>query len=437
MNEFTGYIKNKVKELEKNIIACRRDLHKHAEPGWTEFRTAALAMKRMEELGYTLTTGEKAVKKEVMMGVPSAEKLKAEQQRAIEQGADPKYVKLMDGGLTGFWADMTFTDAHPRMAYRTDMDSNDVTESTDNNHRPNKEGFSSINAGAMHACGHDAHVSVALALAEIVAGMKDKLKGSIRFIFQPAEEGLRGAGPMVAAGAVKDVDAILGMHIGFQADKEGVLICGAKGFLASTKWDVNFTGLAAHAGAAPQEGKNALLAASVAALNLHAISRHGDGITRINVGKLVAGEGRNVVPPHALLVMETRGVTSELNDYMVKESGRIIKAAADMWDCQYDIKVMGGTQSGESSPEMIELVAQAAENVPFYTNVVKIKDFGAGEDFAHMMSEVQKNGGIGTFIQVGINRTAGHHNNRFDFDEKALTPAVELAAYSVAKILGK
>lgn len=437
MSSLTQYIQSKVKELQASAIACRRDLHKHAEPGWLEFRTAALAMQKLEALGYKLTIGEKAIKKDVMMGVPSPEKLKSEQQRAIEQGADPKYVKLMDGGLTGFWADMTFTEEHPRMAYRTDMDSNDVTESQTPEHRPAKEGFASVNAGAMHACGHDAHVSVALALAELVAGMKEQLKGSIRFIFQPAEEGLRGAGPMVAAGAVNDVDYILAMHIGFQAEKEGMLVCGAKGFLASTKWDVTFTGKAAHAGAAPQEGKNALLAASVAALNLHAISRHSDGVTRINVGKLVAGEGRNVLPPNALLVMETRGVTSELNDYMVKESGRIVKAAAEMWDCEHSIEVMGGTQSGESSPEMIELVVEAAQNVPFYTDIIKIKDFGAGEDFAHMMTEVQKNGGIGTFIQVGINRTAGHHNNSFDFDEKALSPAIELAAHTVTRILGK
>lgn len=431
------FIKEKVKEIEPQLIARRRDLHKHPEPGWTEFRTAAIAMKRMKELGYTITYGVNAVKKEEMMGVPSKEVLEKEQKRAIEQGADPEFVKLMDGGLTGFWADMKFTDDHPRLAFRFDMDSNDANESTDLNHRPTKEGFASVNPGAMHACGHDGHVSIGLAVAEIVAGMKDKLKGSVRFVFQPAEEGLRGAGPMVAAGAVKDVDYIIGMHIGFQAAKKGMLICGAKGFLASTKWDVTFTGLAAHAGAAPQEGKNALLAASVAAINLHAISRHSDGVTRINVGKLIAGEGRNVLPPNALLVMETRGVTSELNEYMVKESGRIVKAAAEMWDCEYSIEVMGGTKSGESSPEMIEIVKEAAKEVPFYTDITDMKDFGAGEDYAHMMTEVQQHGGIGTFIQVGIDRTAGHHNNKFDFGEEALAPAVQLAATSAYKILGK
>ncbi len=432
-----NYIKNKVKELEQEIIKRRRDLHRHPEAGWTEFRTSALAQKKMKELGYTLTTGEKAVSKKEMMGVPTAEELKKHQERAIAQGADPETVKAMEGGLTGFWADMKFSEDGPRLAFRFDMDSNDVTESKDPGHRPVKEGFASVNDGAMHACGHDAHVSIGLAAAQIIAGMKDKLKGSVRFIFQPAEEGLRGAGPMVAAGAVDGVDYIVGMHVGFQAAHKGELICGADGFLASTKWDVRFKGLAAHAGAYPQEGKNALLAACAAAVNLHAISRHSEGATRINVGKLTAGEGRNVIPSEALIVMETRGITSELNDYMVSESGRIIKAAAEMYGCEYSIEVTGGTKSGKSSREMIKLVAEAAGEIPYYTDITELKDFGAGEDYAHMMSAVQEQGGIGTYIQTGIDRTAGHHNNKFDFDETGLAPAAELAAITALKILGK
>lgn len=422
------YIHEKAKELESVTIERRRDFHKHPEPAWTEFRTASLAIQKMKELGYAITMADKAVAKSAMMGVPSAEHLVKEQQRAIAQGGVKEYIDQMTGGLTGFWADLDFGTPGPKFAFRFDMDANDVTECHEANHRPAKEGFDSVNDGAMHACGHDAHTAIGLGLAEIIAGMKDKLKGSIRFIFQPGEEGLRGAGPMVEAGAVNDVDIILGMHIGFQAEKSGKIVCGAKGFLASTKWDVTFKGLAAHAGAFPQEGKNALLAASVAALNLHAISRHSDGVTRINVGKIVAGEGRNVIPSSALLVMETRGVTSELNDYMVKESGRIVKAAADMWDCEHSIEVMGGTKSGESSQEMIDQVMAVAKEIPFYTDIEGMKDFGAGEDYAHMMSAVQQNGGIGTYVQVGINRQAGHHNNRFDFDESALEPALELAA---------
>ncbi|GAB7141100.1 M20 family metallo-hydrolase [Deferribacterales bacterium RsTz2092] len=429
------YISNKANELKKSIIGWRRDLHKHPEPGWTEFRTAANAIKRLKELGYTIKMGTDVIAKNFMMGLPKPAQLEEAQARAISQGADEQLVKAMTGGLTGFTAEMKFSDDSTKFGLRFDMDSNDLTECNEFTHRPVKEGFASINTGATHACGHDAHVAVGVHTAEIVAGMKDKLKGTVRFIFQPAEEGLRGAGPMVAAGVTKDLNYILGMHVSFQANANGKLVCGGKGFLASTKWDVTFKGQSAHAGAAPQDGHNALLAAAAATLNMHAISRHSGGVTRINVGKMIAGEGRNVVPPNALLVMETRGETSELNSYMVKESERIVKAAADMYACTHSIEVTGGSESGQSDEKMIDIVEKAAKEIPYYTDITRLANFGAGEDYATMMSSVQEAGGIGTYVQVGIDRTAGHHDAKFDINEDGLVPATELMARSVYNVL--
>ncbi len=428
-------LRTAIQNMEKTIIACRRDLHKFPEAGWTEFRTTALAIQRMQELGYTITCGEKCLNKAFMMGVPSAEELKKHEQRALQQGADPQIISQMQG-LTGFWADLKCSDDPITVAVRFDMDANDVQESAEAAHRPKAENFASVNDGVMHACGHDGHVAIGLAVAEIMASMKNSLKGTLRFIFQPGEEGCRGAQPMVEAGAMEGVDYALGLHVSFQAAKNGQLICGTVGFLATTKWDVSFTGKQAHAGAAPQEGKNALLAAAVCALNLHAISRHGDGITRINVGKLIAGQGRNVLPPNGLLLMETRGATSELNEYMTERSERIIKAAADMYECQYSITAVGSAQSGESDAELIAMVAEQAKSIPFYTDIVESKNFGACEDFTHMMRAVQKQGGKSTYVQVGIDRTAGHHNDKFDIDESGLAPAVELVCKCVLKLLG-
>ncbi|MCC8193227.1 MAG: amidohydrolase [Deltaproteobacteria bacterium] len=431
-------IHEKVEALAPFIYLMRRDLHKHAEAAWTEFRTASIVAKRLKELGYTVTMGKDAVSKKDMMGVPSPETLQKHQERAIEQGADPSLVALMDGGLTGMWADMECGGGPgPKFALRFDLDSNDAVECELPEHKPFKEGFSSVNRGAMHACGHDGHVAVGLAVAEILAGMKDRLKGSIRLIFQPAEEGVRGAGPMVAAGCCKDVDLIVGAHIGFQAAKKGDIVCGARGFLATTKWDVRINGKSAHAGAAPQEGRNALLAACAATTNLHAIARHGEGTTRITVGRLEGGQGRNVIPPNAFMALETRGMTSELDDYMTAEAARIIKAAVEMWGCTYAVEVMGGTKSGESSPEMIAVVKKLAETMPAFTNIMEEKDFGASEDYSHMMTVVQQNGGLGTYIQVGTNRTAGHHNDHFDFEEDDLLHMAEILVRLVDAYLAK
>jgi aminobenzoyl-glutamate utilization protein A len=432
-----AHIRRKTGELEKSVIECRRDLHKYPETGWTEFRTASTAIKKLASLGYVIKMGEQTNRLGDMRGVPDRETLAACRERAVSQGGDGGIIAAMADGLTGFTAEMTFGGAGPKVGFRIDMDANDITEAGDASHRPFREGFSSVNRGAMHACGHDAHVAVGIGVAEVIASLKDRLQGSLRLIFQPAEEGVRGAKAMVGAGVTRGIDFLLGSHISFQASRSGMLICGAKGFLASTKWDVTFTGESAHAGAAPQNGRNALLAACAASLNLHAIARHADGATRINVGKLSAGEGRNIIPAKAFLVMETRGLTTELDEYMTGEAGRIIEAAAKMYGCSYDVDVAGASISGESDAEMADMVAEAAKSIPFYNEVVGMREFGGGEDFSYMLKDVQEQGGRGTYIQVGADRTAGHHNERFDIDEAGLAPAVELLSKSIAGLLTK
>lgn len=430
-------ILKKTQDLLPEMIAVRRKLHKFPETGWLEFGAASMVIKRLQELGYAVTMGEKAVKKEAMMGVPSPEVLKMAQDRAIANGADPELVKKMDGGLTGLWGDMKCGGDGPCFALRFDMDANDIVESRDSKHKPAREGYASEYEGAMHACGHDTHVAMGLAVAEILAGMKDSLKGSIRMIFQPGEEGSRGAGPMVAAGCLDGVDLALGIHIGAQADKPGKIQCGARKFLATDKWDVFFKGRAAHAGSHPQEGKNAVLAACAATLNLHAIARHGDGATRITVGKIAGGQGRNVIPPNASLVMETRGSSTELNEYMAKEARRIIEAAAAMWDCEVEIKVMGAAPSGESSQEMTDKAVDIARSLPEFTDIRGIEDFAGTEDFAHMMTSLQKQGGKATYIQFGTTLSAGHHNEFFDVDESSMVNGVRMVCLMVLDYLGK
>ena len=314
------------------LAAWRRDFHAHPEAGWTEFRTAALIIRRLHGLGYAIRMGEAACAPGRRMGVPSPAVLEAARERALGHGADAGLVAGMGDGYTGFWADLDCGPG-PVTAFRFDMDCNEVVECAEGSHRPAREGFASRWPGLMHACGHDGHAAVGLGLAEVLVSIRRRLRGRIRLIFQPAEEGARGALPMAEAGAVDGVDALFGFHIGFKAEGPGILICGTQGFLATTKRDVFFSGVPAHAGAAPEEGKDALLAACSAVVSLHAISRNGKGGTRIAVGRLEGGEARNVIPASARLFMETRGETTELDAYMVAESERILRASADLWGC--------------------------------------------------------------------------------------------------------
>ena len=428
-------IKTAVKDMQGKMVSCRRDIHKHPEPGWTEFRTASLVADRLYELGYELKLGESAIDRKMMMGVPSADKLEEEMKRAEKEGAKKKWLTQMTGGLTGIVAAKKFSEDGPVVAMRFDMDSNDVQESEASNHFPRQEGFCSLHDQAMHACGHDGHTTVGLAVAEILAVQQDKLKGTIKLIFQPAEEGVRGAKAMVENGDVDDVDYMLGAHFGFQMKKTGTIDCNVTGFLATSKYDIHFVGRPAHAGAAPEQGKNALLAAASAALNLHAIPRHSQGASRINVGKLIAGSGRNIIADKAFMAIETRGGTSEINAFMEQEALRIIRAAAAMYDVKVQIEKTGGAVGGSNSPKLAAFLETKARELNIFTAIAGKCDFGASEDFSYFMQRVQNHGGQAAYMMIGADLAAGHHDSAFDFDEQAMGYAANMLAYSVVSLL--
>lgn len=432
-------LKNKIlnfsDEEQDAMIRCRRDLHKYPEPGWTEFRTASKVAETLSELGYEVKTGADTIRQDAMMGVPSAEQLAKEQKRAITEGADPAWVEKMAGGRTGVLGIMHFSADGPVVAVRFDMDSNNVTETAEPEHCANREGFASCHAGAMHACGHDGHTTVGLALAKLLASLKGQLRGTIKLCFQPAEEGVRGARAMVESGIVDDVDYMLGAHFGFKMGKTGTVACNVTGFLATSKFDAHFQGVPAHAGAAPEQGKNALLASACAALNLHAISRHSAGASRINVGRLDAGSGRNVVGDRALLCMETRGATSEINHFMEKEAERILRAAAMMYDVDVKIEKVGGAAGGSNSTELAAFLKKEADSLGIFDRVVGECPFGASEDFSYFMERVQSHGGQAAYMMIGADLAAGHHDSHFDFDERALGYSLKLMGCSVCRLL--
>lgn len=140
------------------------------------------------------------------------------------------------------------------------MDCVDVQEALEAGHRPFDEGWASTNPGHMHSCGHDGHTTMGIGLCSWLVENKDKLCGTIKVLFQPAEEGVRGARPVAESGVLDDADYFFGNHLGFNLPT-GTISPEPGLFLASTKLDAEFVGLAAHSGADPHKGKNALLAA--------------------------------------------------------------------------------------------------------------------------------------------------------------------------------
>ena len=426
----------KANAVTPEMVAVRRDFHKFAETGWLEMRTSSIIARKLTELGFEVLVGEDVCKREERMGLPSEEVLKKEYERAVEQGADREFVKATKGGFTGVIGILRCGEG-PTVAMRFDIDALGVIEAMEDTHRPAKEGFASVNSGSMHACGHDGHGASGLGVAAVLMEIKEHLHGTIKLIFQPGEEGLRGAKSIVANGHLDDVDYLFGCHTTDLLSDDADITPGSYGSLASYKYDVTFRGLAAHAGGSPHLGKNALLAAACAVTNLYAIPRHADGATRINVGKLIGGSGRNVIADEAFMELEVRGDTTDINEYVSDYALRVLESAAKMHDCTVDVKLMGAAQSLNSDLPLCEHISKVcSEHLDMKVSENLTVKLGGSEDFSYMINKVQSNGGQGSFVRVRSKLADKAHKRTFDFDESYLTKTVKVLcgmAYDILK----
>ena len=429
---------------ESQLIHDRRDFHKHAESGWTEFRTASLIAQRLTGLGFEVLSGKDVCSPEDRMGLPPDDVLESRWVRASNEGADPAFLDLMRGGFTGVVGTLSHGTG-PTIGLRFDIDALDLIESNDPSHRPAATGFASIHENVCHACGHDGHTAIGLGIASLLSKLRDEIRGTIKLIFQPAEEGVQGARSMVAAGVVDNVDFLLGHHL-ITGCAVGEIFPGMGGYAATKKFDVSFHGAPAHAGGSPEGGHNALLAAANAVLNLYALPRHADGFTRVNVGKLVAGSGRNVIPAESSLVAEVRGETTELCDVMYDRAMIVIESAAAMNGCTSTVRAMGGAGTAHSDAALAQRVQAIATQLPDIA-FLKMEKMGGSEDFTEMMNRVQENGGLATNIGIGADFSGTHygdsergrvlpaHTGVYDIDEKSLVLAAQVLSMIVFDLM--
>ena len=414
------------------LINIRRQLHQNPEEGWSEFTTTAFLVTTLRGYGYDVLTGRKVVAPEACLGREESV-VKAGLERARRNGVSEELLSEMEE-LTGCVAVLDTGRPGPTLAIRFDIDCVPVTECTDDTHVPAKEGFISKNPGFMHACGHDAHMSMGLAVAHWVMDNKDKLSGKIKILFQPAEEGVRGAAGMAASGILDDCDYFLGSHVAMSA-KSGEIATNLYGYLCTTKLDVTFHGKPAHAGACPQEGRNALTAAANATVQMMGISRHSGGMTRINIGQLIAGEGRNVIPSKAVMKLEVRGETGEINQYMVDQVTNICKGIAMSFGVTYEMRKMGEAVDLTADQELVDILNAAGRATPGITVVDKALNFGGSEDATILARRVQAHGGKAAFFLWGSDRPSGHHTSTFDIKESDLDPALEVWTHIIPSIL--
>lgn len=400
------------------MVQMRRSIHQKPETGWTEFRTTALIVRRLKELGFNVLQGTAIINPDFVMGRYDAE-VKLGISRALEAGISQKEIDATDGytGAVGIWETGR---PGPVTALRFDIDALYVPETQCSDHLPRQLGFASEYDGVMHACGHDCHAAIGLSLAHWIVDHADTLCGTIKLLFQPAEEGTRGARAMAESGIVDDVDILFASHIGC-TPKLGFVTVTSPGYNATIKFDVSFTGKPAHSVANPQDGRNALMGACHTAVMVGSLPRHGAGLTTVSCGKIVAGEMRNVVPVHANMQMEVRGATDELCQYMFEQVERCVKANAEAFDLQYEVKKVGEALTMHPDEDLAQLIELCAAEVVGADHVDYYSERGGSEDVTILMKRVQAHGGKAAHFYYGADHN-GQHRSDFDPDDVKSMP---------------
>ncbi|MFC7203706.1 amidohydrolase [Haloferax namakaokahaiae] len=417
-----------------DLIAFRRDLHEHPEPAWREFYTTARIVSELETRDLDgLYVGPEIMDTDERMAVPDDAEIETWFERAREAGAREDVLDQLKGGYTGALAVVERGEG-PTIALRVDIDALPITESDEDDHLPTSEGFRSQNEGFMHACGHDAHATIGLGILDAV--IASDFSGTFKVFFQPSEEQVAGGKAVAESGHLDDVDYLLALHVGLD-HPTGEIVCGVDGFLAVSHFLAEFTGAPAHAGAKPEEGKNANLAAAAAIQNLYGISRHSDGATRVNVGLMGGGTATNIIAEESFIEGEVRGATTELMQYMEERAHTVIESAAAMYDCDVEISVEGKAPSARSDDLLMDIVGEVSEGVEGVTSILRSDELGGSEDATYLMNRVQEQGGLAAYVGVGTDHPGGHHTRTFDVDEETIRIAIDVMAGSIEQLAAK
>ena len=406
-----------MKEFTEQMIADRRFLHAHPEEGWCEFETTWYIVNRLQELGLEWKAGIDVIEPTAVMG-RNAELVEKAQKRALEHGVPTDFLESL-GGYTGAMAILNTGRPGPVTAIRVDIDSLPIEESTDPAHEANVGHYRSVYPGFSHACGHDGHTAVGLAAARWLAENRDKLCGTVKILFQPAEEGVRGAAAMAAKGIVDDVDWFAGAHIGCSA-RLGQVGVSHFGYLATTKFDLRYHGLAAAAGS-PEKGRSALMCGAATCMSLGALPGHSEGITRVQIGRFESGTGRNIIAENAFLQLEVRGESTEINDYMAANVEMTVKGLAAAYGVDYELTRMGEAVTYRGDEEAVTIVKEAAAKVPGVESVVDMNAKVGSEDCTMLIRRVQEHGGKAVFFYYGCNHP-GHHRGDFCIQDETSLP---------------
>jgi len=406
------------RDLMLELSETRRRFHRTPELSWTEYLTTAQLCEELEALGYTVQWGG-ALYREPPGNPPDSDTDRAAWERAERVlGAGNRYLPGMRGNRTGLVATMEGVGPGRVYGLRFDIDALPINESPEMGHRPATEGFASEHAGIMHACGHDGHLTIGLGLARRLAASRDRWKGRVHLFFQPAEEVAGGGAVFAGLPQLAEVERFLTLHLGI-LDRYRIVFDAT--WIAARIYDVVFRGRASHAGNAPQDGRNALLAACQAVQGLYALPRHSGGMSRVNVGRFRSDNAQNVIADEVRLRYEVRGADNVICDFMADAAEQVLDGAARMNGVAWERSVFAEFSSYPNSRDLAESVAANALALGLPEALLQDSFLvSASEDAGFLIQKVREQGGQATHLILGSPVGGGHHSPTFDFDEELL-----------------
>ena len=377
-------LKEKIEEMKEWLVDIRRTIHRHPELGFEEVETSKLVSEWLQKFGLDVKRGM----------------------------AKTGVVGLLKGKKPG-----------RTVAIRADMDALPMDEA-------NRVPYASQIKGKMHACGHDAHVTILLGVARFFSSIPDQTKGNIKWIFQPAEEGGGGGRIMVEEGVLENpkVDAIFGAHVFPLLPVGKVGIYEREGLAAADRFTIKIIGKGGHA-ASPHVSKDPILAAGHLITQIHSIvSRNVNPLESgvITIGKVSAGTASNIIPDEVELIGTVRSLNPQVREELKSRIEQVTQGIARSFSMDYRFDFEYGYPVLINNSEMSKLVGSACSKGIGKENVEVLKPSMGGEDFAYYLEKVP-----GSYFRLGCrNEEKGlihpYHSSLFDIDEEVLPFGVEM-----------
>ncbi len=380
-------------KYKEELITLRREFHQNPELGWEEIQTSNRVEEELKKIGI-------------------------EVERIAKTGVVGTLKGKEDGKV---------------VALRADMDALPIQEA--NNDLP----YKSKNAGVMHACGHDSHTAMLLIAAKVLWELRDDIKGTVKFIFQPAEELIQGGKKMFEEGVMEGVDAILGIHIWSQLSTGKVSLEPGPRFAAGDRFKITVKGKGSHC-AAPHLGVDAIVAASAIVTDLQSIvSREIDPLEPavVSIGKINGGFNFNVICNEVVLEGTTRSFNQGIQNRFPSIIKRIVDNTASSFNAKAEIDYIIGSPSCANDPALAQIAKSGITKLYGKDVITSFEKTMGGEDFAYFIQTIP---GIIAFLGGGNkekNTTYPHHHEKFNIDEDALPVGTSLYAQFALDFLNR